>query len=102
MASGTGVLAHDQSAVSEADALFAAVDQVPIGDGVDRWKASVLRIHADDRYWWVDVAMSSDASVSVILQLSRRARPVHVVAALRAWQPGASCRPHVLKVMCRC
>jgi len=102
MTSGPGAFAHDRSVASEADALFAVLDQAPIGDGLDRWHASVLRIHADDRCWWIDVAISSDPSVSVILQLSRRARPVHAVAALRTWQPAASRRPRVLKVMCGC
>ena len=102
MTSSTGAFAHDQTAVTEADALFAALDQTPIGDGLDRWTATVLRIHADERDWWVDVATSSDNSVNVILQLSQRASAAHAVAALRTWRPGSARRSVVLKVMCRC
>src|SRR5688572_11794994 len=66
MTSGTGAFAHDdQAAVSEADALFAVLDQTPIGDGLDRWTATVLQIHADERNWWIDVATAPDNSVNV-------------------------------------
>ena len=102
MTPGSEAFAYDETAVSEADALFAALDQAAIDDGVHPWTAAVLRIHADERNWWVDVATSSDNSVNVILQLSRRATASHAVAALHAWRPKSSSRPVVLKVMCRC
>jgi hypothetical protein len=96
-----GAFAHDLTGISEADALFAALDQTAIDDGVDRWTASVLRIHGDERHWWVDVAIAPDSSVNVILQLSRRASASHAVAALRTWRPDSTSRPVVLKTMCR-
>jgi hypothetical protein len=70
-----GAFAQNQTVLSEADALFAALDQAPMGDGVDRWFAAVLRIYADERDWWVDVAASSDSSISVIVRLSLRFAP---------------------------
>jgi hypothetical protein len=97
-----GAFAQNQTVFSEADALFAALDQAPMGDGADRWFAAVLRIYADERDWWVDVAASSDSSISVIVRLSRRASAVHAVAALRTWRPGSPSRPAILNVMCRC
>ena len=102
MTPGSEAFTHDQTAVSEADALFAALDRAVIDDGVCRWTAAVLRIHADDRNWWVDIATASDYSINVILQLSRRASVSHAVAALRAWRPSSRPRPVVLKAMCRC
>src|SRR5688572_15025600 len=96
----TETLATELS-LTEADALFAAIDHQVIGHGAERWVASVLRIHADERDWWIDVATAADPSVSVVLRVSRRATAVHAVAALHDWRPGHAARSRI-NVMCVC
>ena len=102
MTMGTEACAPDRTSLGEADELFAALDRRMIGEDVDSWVADVLRIHGDDRDWWIDVATASDASVSVVLRLSRRATATHAVAALREWRPGHGSPPRVVNVMRTC
>ena len=97
----TDALAPDPLSLSEADALFAAIDQQVIARGNEQWLASVLRIHADERDWWIDVATAADASVSVVLRVSRRATAAHAVAALHEWRPSHGSRSRI-NVMCVC
>jgi hypothetical protein len=86
---------------TEADALFAALDHRVIGEGVESWVAEVLRIHHDGRDWWIDVASATDASVDVVLRLSRRATAAHAIAALQEWQPVEEQHTRIIDVM-RC
>jgi hypothetical protein len=83
----------------EATGWFEALDQRVIGRGVESWVTSVLRVHGDDREWWIDIANASEPSASVVLRLSRHATVFHAVAALRRHRPRTeSCAP-VIDVM---
>lgn len=94
---------HEQQAsISGAHEWFEALDQRVIGRGSTRWVASVLRVHGDDREWWIDVARAGDPSANVVLRLSRRATVFSAVAALRRHRPRTeSCAP-VIDVMRVC
>jgi len=88
-----------QPLMSAASEWFEALDQRPIGRGSHRWIASVLRVHGDDREWWIDVATAANPAANVVLRLSRRATVFHAVAALRRHRPCTeSCAP-VIDVM---
>ena len=81
---------------------FEALDRRVIGRGPGRWVASVLRVHKDDREWWIDVARAGEPSANVVLRLSRQATVFHAVAALRRHRPRTeSCAP-VIDVMRVC
>jgi hypothetical protein len=85
--------------IVEANGWFDALDQRVIGRGQERWVASVLSVHGNDREWWIDVANATNPSASVVLRLSRRATVFHAVAALRRHRPRTeSCAP-VIDVM---
>jgi hypothetical protein len=78
---------------------FEALDQRVIGRGPGQWMTSVLRVHRDDREWWIDVARAGDPSANVVLRVSRQATVFHAVAALRRHRPRTeSCAP-VIDVM---
>jgi len=88
-----------QPSIAGANEWFDALDQRAIGRGVDRWIASVLRVHGDDREWWIDVASAANPAANVVLRLSRQATVFHAVAALRRHRPRTeSCAP-VIDVM---
>ena len=73
---------------------FEALDQRIIGRGPGRWVASVLRVHHDEREWWIDIARAGDPSANLVLRLSRQATVFHAVAALRRHRPRTeSCAP---------
>jgi len=102
MTKGTEAFAPAWASLSEADEWFAALDRRVIGEGPEHWVAAVLRIYGDERDWWIDVATAGDASVSVVLRLSRRATAAHAVTALRGWRPSRGAPPRVLNVMRTC
>lgn len=102
MAMRTEACAADRTSLGEADELFVALDRRMIGEGVESWVAAVLHIHGDERDWWIDVATAADASVNVILRLSRRATAAHAVVALHEWRPSHGSHPRVINVMRRC
>jgi hypothetical protein len=88
-----------QPSLAGANEWFEALDQRRIGRGADRWTASVLRVHGDDREWWIDVASAANPAANVVLRLSRQATVFHAVAALRRHRPRTeSCAP-VIDVM---
>lgn len=101
-AMGIKAVAPDRLALSDADQLFATLDRRVIGEDVDRWVAAVLRIYGDEQDWWIDVATTTDASVSVVLRLSRRATAAHALAALHEWRPSHGSPVRVVNVMRRC
>ena len=85
--------------LTSANEWFAALDQRVIGRGPERWTASVLRVHSDDREWWIDVGRAGNPAANVVLRLSRQATVFHAVAALRRHRPRTeSCAP-VIDVM---
>jgi hypothetical protein len=88
-------IAHEhQPSLNGANEWFEALDQRVIGRGPWRWTASVLRVHGNDREWWIDVASAGNPSANVVLRLSRRATVFHAVAALRRHRPRTeSCAP---------
>ena len=89
-----------QPSLTAAIEWFAALDQRVIGRGPDRWTASVLRVHGDDREWWIDVGSAANPAANVVLRLSRQATVFHAVAALRRHRPRMeSCAP-VIDVSC--
>ena len=89
-----------QPSLTAATEWFAALDQRVIGRGPDRWTASVLRVHGDDREWWIDVGSAANPAANVVLRLSRQATVFHAVAALRRHRPRMeSCAP-VIDVSC--
>ena len=91
-----------QPALTAAKEWFEALDQRTIGRGADRWIASVLRVHVDEREWWIDVASANNPAANVVLRLSRQATVFHAVAALRRHRPRTeSCAP-VIDVMRVC
>ena len=91
-----------QASINGAHEWFEALDQRVIGRGSARWVASVLRVHGDDREWWIDVARAGNPSANVVLRLSRRATVFSAVAALRRHRPRTeSCAP-VIDVMRVC
>lgn len=94
---------HEQhGSISGAHEWFEALDQRVIGRGSARWVASVLRVHGDDREWWIDVARAGHPSANVVLRLSRQATVFSAVAALRRHRPRTeSCAP-VIDVMRAC
>jgi len=94
--------ATDLPSLGKADELFMALDRRLIGEGVESWVAAVLRIHDDERDWWIDVATAADASVNVILRLSRRATAAHAVVALHEWRPSHGSHLRVINVMRGC
>jgi hypothetical protein len=96
----TSVERHeDQQSITAASEWFEALDQRAFGQGHARWVASVLRVHGDDRDWWIDVATTADAAANVVLRVSRHATVFHAVAALRRHRPRTeSCAP-VIDVM---
>ena len=97
---GTTITRHDeQPSITAAREWFEALDHRVIGHGHRRWVASVLRVHGDDRDWWIDVATTVDPAATVVLRVSRRATVFHAVAALRRHRPRTeSCAP-VIDVM---
>lgn len=91
-----------QPSLTAAKEWFEALDQRMIGRGADRWIASVLRVHGDEREWWIDVASANNPAANVVLRLSRQATVFHAVAALRRHRPRTeSCAP-VIDVMRVC
>ena len=91
-----------QPSLTAASEWFDALDQRVIGRGPDRWTASVLRVHGDDRDWWVDIATAANPAANVVLRLSRQETVFHAVAALRRHRPRTeSCAP-VIDVMRAC
>lgn len=91
-----------QPSLTAANEWFEALDQRTIGRGADRWIASVLRVHVDEREWWIDVASANNPAANVVLRLSRQATVFHAVAALRRHRPRTeSCAP-VIDVMRVC
>jgi leucyl-tRNA synthetase len=97
----TTASAPDRLHVSEADELFAALDRRVISKGVTSWVVAVLRIHYDEREWWIDIASDADASMNVIIRASRRATAAHALAALHAWHPDTQQPTPIIDVM-RC
>jgi hypothetical protein len=92
---------HQQS-ITAANEWFEALDQRVFGQGHARWVALVLRVHGDDRDWWIDVATTANAAANVVLRVSRHATVFHAVAALRRHRPRTqSCAP-VIDVMRTC
>jgi hypothetical protein len=63
------------------------------------WIAHVLGVHADDRYWWIQIASADNASASVVVRCSHHARAEHVIAALRGWHPRVSITLQIRTVM---
>ena len=100
---GTTIHRHEgQPSITDAREWFEALDQRAIGQGNNRWIASVLRVHGDDRQWWVDVASAANPSANVVLRISRHATVFHAVAALRRHRPRTeSCAP-VIDVLLVC
>jgi hypothetical protein len=97
--SSSGNRHEHQPSLTAAGEWFAALDQRVIGRGPERWTASVLRVHGDDRDWWIDVASAANPAANVVLRLSRQATVFHAVAALRRHRPRTeSCAP-VIDVM---
>ena len=94
---------HDhRPSLTRAREWFEALDQRVIGRGAGQWVVAVLRVHSDDRQWWVDVGRVGNLSANVVLRLSRRATVFHAVAALRRHRPRTeSCAP-VIDVTCVC
>ena len=91
-----------QPAITAERDWFEALDQRVIGRGHARWVASVLRVHGDDRDWWIDVANTADPAATIVLRVSRQATVFHAVAALRRHRPRTeSCAP-VIDVMRVC
>ena len=91
-----------QPAITAERDWFEALDQRVIGRGHTRWVASVLRVHGDDRDWWIDVANTADPAATIVLRVSRQATVFHAVAALRRHRPRTeSCAP-VIDVMRVC
>ena len=95
MIASTATRRHEQlPSLSAASEWFEALDQRVIGHGPRSWVASVLRVHGDDRDWWIDVASAANPAANVVLRLSRRATVFHAVAALRRHRPRTeSCAP---------
>jgi hypothetical protein len=63
------------------------------------WVASVLGIHGDERWWWIQVAPEDDASASIVVRCSHHAKPDHITALLRTWQPSTALSLRVMSVM---
>jgi hypothetical protein len=99
----TGLQRHEQrQSISAASEWFEALDQRAFGQGHARWVATVLRVHGDDRDWWIDVAATGNPAANVVLRVSRHATVFHAVAALRRHRPRTeSCAP-VIDVMRPC
>jgi hypothetical protein len=99
----TGPDRHEQrQSISAASEWFEALDQRAFGQGHARWVATVLRVHGDDRDWWIDVAATGNPAANVVLRVSRQATVFHAVAALRRHRPRTeSCAP-VIDVMRPC
>ena len=89
-----------QPSIAAANEWFDALDQRAIGRGADRWIASVLRVHGDDREWWIDVASAANPAANVVLRLSRQATVFHAVAALRRHRPRMESCASVIDVSC--
>lgn len=89
---------------SPADDLFAELDHRQVGDGPSSWVTEVAAIHMVQHEAWVQVAPVGQSSRSVILHLSTRVTPKHVLATLAAFwaqsaDQGAPQVIHVLQVV---
>ena len=83
---------------SEADGLFAALDQRVIGDGIARWTAFVLGIYNDGVDRWIQVATGPGTTTKILLRMSRRATAEHAAVALQSAGENA-CHPPIVDVM---
>jgi len=63
------------------------------------WVARVHGIHADERWWWIQVAPADDDSSSVVVRCSHHAKPDHINAVLCTWQPSQTLSLRVMSVM---
>ena len=86
------------SGVTPAEQWMAALDKRTI-DGPEPWALHVLGVHHDDRDVWMQVAPAGDAAASIVLRVSPRATPAHVLASLRRDLPDGENYPRVLDVM---
>jgi hypothetical protein len=82
------------------DRLFAALDNRRI-EGGEGGRIQVTGIHIDGHDTWIQVNIAATPPFMVLLRLSLRATPQHVLAALCAWIDLApAVRPTRIDVMC--
>jgi hypothetical protein len=85
---------------NRAETLAAALEQHPIGDGVNRWVVHVFGVHTDGHHLWIQVAPNADGAQSIVLRLSTPATPRHAIAALAALSRSSLACFTVVPVMC--
>jgi hypothetical protein len=71
-----------ESALSEADRLFATLDGIRISDGQSEWSSRIQGIYADGPYVWVQLSRDEHDAESVVLRLPRPTTAPDIIRAL--------------------
>ena len=89
------------AAHSPADDLFAELDHRRVGEEPASWVTEVAAIHMIQQEAWVQVAPVGESARGVIVHLSTRVTPEHVLATLAAFwaQTADKAAPQVIHVL---
>jgi hypothetical protein len=82
-----------------ADPIASAIDGRRFLGSTKAWIARVHSVYRDERSCWVQVSKDDDATASILLRCSARARPADIRATLARWTAGPTLSLRVLRVM---